>query len=111
MKIRQRTWTKRAAAILSLVAVTLPMATNVAQASTTAQLAPQRAVYGYFVDTYKQNVSTYKTAANNPMIGMLAEFSNYYADGKNLNKALMQENIDKSAQITQNRTPAEEERS
>ncbi|NLR09163.1 MULTISPECIES: autotransporter-associated beta strand repeat-containing protein [Lactobacillaceae] len=111
MKIRQRTWTKRAAAILSLVAVTLPMATNVAQASTTAQLAPQRAVYGYFMDTYKQNVSTYKTAANNPMIGMLAEFSNYYADGKNLNKALMQENIDKSAQITQNRTPAEEERS
>lgn len=111
MKTRQRTWTKRVTAILSLAAVTLPLATNVAQASTTAQLAPQRAVYGYFMDTYKQNVSTYKTAANNPMIGMLAEFSNYYADGKNLNKALMQENIDKSAKITQNRTPAEEERS
>lgn len=111
MKIRQRPWTKRAAAIISLVAVTLPLATNVAHASTAAQLAPQRAIYGYFMDTYKQNVSTYKTAANNPMIGMLAEFSNYYADGKNLNKALMKENIDKSAQITQTRTPAEEERS
>lgn len=111
MKTRQRTWTKRAAAILSLVAVTLPMATNVAQASTAAQLAPQRAVYGYFMDTYKQNVSTYRTASNNPMIGMLSEFSNYYADGKNLDKALMKENIDESAKITQNRTPAEEERS
>ena len=111
MKTRQRTWTKRAAAILSLVAVTLPMATNVAQASTAAQLAPQRAVYGYFMDTYKQNVSTYRTASNNPMIGMLSEFSNYYADGKNLDKALMKENIDESAKITQNRTPAEAERS
>ena len=110
MKIRQRTWTKRAAAILSLVAVTLPMATNVAQASTQAQLAPQRAVYGYFMDTYKQNVSTYKTASNNPMIGLLSEFSNYYADGKILDKDLMKENIDKSAKITQNRTPAEEKR-
>ncbi|WP_367296153.1 phosphatase PAP2 family protein [Levilactobacillus yonginensis] len=111
MKIRQRTWTKRAAAILSLVAVTLPMATNVAQASSSKDLAPHRAEYGYFIDTYKQNISTYKTASNNPMVGMLSSFSNYYANGKNLEKALMKENIDKAAKITQTRTPAEAERS
>jgi len=49
MKTRQRTWTKRVTAILSLAAVTLPLATNVAQHDRAIGAATGRIwlLYGY----------------------------------------------------------------
>lgn len=110
MKIRQHTWTKRVA-IISLMAVTLPMVTNVAQASSTAALAPHKGAYGYFQDTYKQNVEGNTTVQNNPVVGEMSEFSKYWSNGQTLNAPLLKENIDKAAKVTQTRSYAETERS
>lgn len=112
MKMRQRTWTRKAAAMVSLAAVTLPLITTVAQAKTvTDNLTPQAAPYGYFVDTYQANVSKNTTQQNNPVVGEMAEFSTYWADGKKLNEGLLAQNVAKAADITQHRNDAEAERS
>ncbi|WP_203637982.1 phosphatase PAP2 family protein [Levilactobacillus wangkuiensis] len=112
MKMQQRTWTRKAAAMVSLAAVTLPLMTTVAQAKTvTDNLAPQAAPYGYFVDTYQANVSKNTTQQNNPVVGEMAEFSTYWADGKKLNEGLLAQNVAKAADITQHRNDAEAERS
>ncbi|WP_125763598.1 phosphatase PAP2 family protein [Levilactobacillus mulengensis] len=112
MKMRTRTWTRKAAAMISLAAVTLPLMTTVAQAKTvTDNLAPQAAPYGYFVDTYQANVSKNTTQQNNPVVGEMAEFSTYWADGKKLNEGLLAQNVAKAADITQHRNDAEAERS
>ncbi|MFD1454572.1 phosphatase PAP2 family protein [Levilactobacillus lanxiensis] len=112
MKMRQRTWTRKAAAMVSLAAVTLPLMTTVAQAKTvTDNLTPQAAPYGYFVDTYQANVSKNTTQQNNPVVGEMAEFSTYWADGKKLNEGLLAQNVAKAADITQHRNDAEAERS
>ncbi|WP_203640273.1 phosphatase PAP2 family protein [Levilactobacillus andaensis] len=112
MKTRQRTWTKRAATILSLVAVTLPMATTVASAATTTDdLSAHEAPYGYFVDTYQQNTKKNTTQTNNPVVGEMAEFSTYWNNDKALNTVLLGENVGKAAAITQKRTDAEATRS
>lgn len=112
MKMRQRTWTRKAAAMVSLAAVTLPLMTTVAQAKTvTDNLTPQAAPYGYFVDTYQANVSKNTTQQNNPVVGEMAEFSTYWADGKKLNEGLLAQNVAKAADITQHRNDTEAERS
>lgn len=111
MKIRQRTWTRKAAAIISLAAVTLPMMTTVAQAKSADYLAPHEASYGYFMDTYQANVAKNKTTQNNPVVGEMAGFSTYWADGQKLNPTLLAQNIAKAADITQHRSDAEAERS
>jgi len=112
MKTRQRTWTKRAATILSLVAVTLPMATTVASAATTTDdLSAHEAPYGYFVDTYQQNTKKNTTQTNNPVVGEMAEFSTYWNNDKAANPVLLGENVGKAAAITQKRTDAEATRS
>jgi len=98
--------------MVSLAAVTLPLMTTVAQAKTvTDNLAPQAAPYGYFVDTYQANVSKNTTQQNNPVVGEMAEFSTYWADGKKLNEGLLAQNVAKAADITQHRNDAEAERS
>lgn len=112
MKIRRRIWTRKTAAVISLAAVTLPLMTTVAQAKTaTDNLTPQAAPYGYFVDTYQANTSKNTTPQTNPVVGEMAEFSTYWADGKKLNPGLLSQNIAKAADITQHRNDGEAERS
>ncbi|KRL93342.1 phosphatase PAP2 family protein [Levilactobacillus hammesii] len=117
MKTRQHIWTRRAAAMLSLVAVTLPMVTNVTTASAKAKpdvaalLKPHKANYGYFVDTYQHNTDDFKTPTTNPVIGLVDGFSNYWSAGKAVDKDILNLNLQKTAEITQNRTPSDSTRS
>lgn len=118
MKTRQHIWTRRAAAMISLVAVTLPMVTNVTTASAKAKqpdvaalLKPHKANYGYFVDTYQHNTDDFKTPTTNPVIGLVDGFSNYWSDGKAVDKDILNLNLQKTAEITQNRTPSDSTRS
>lgn len=118
MKIRQRTWTKRAAAVLSLVAVTLPMVTNVTTASAktkqpnvAALLKPHEANYGYFIDNYRHNLDQYNTPETNPVIGLVDEFSSYWSHGQAVDKSMLNLNLEKTAEITQTRTDRESTRS
>lgn len=118
MKIRKQVWTKRAAVMLSLVAVTLPMVTNVTTASAKSKstnvatlLKPHQADYGYFVDTYQHNTDSFKTPTTNPVIGLVSGFSNYWANDKAVDKDILNLNLQKSAEITQNRTEQESTRS
>ena len=40
-----------------------------------SEIAPHEAVYGYYVDAYRNNVSSNKTPETNPSIGLLSGFS------------------------------------
>lgn len=112
MKVRQHPWTQKAAVLLSLAAVTLPLVTTTAQASKrTDDLTAHTAPYGYFVDTYQANVAKNTTPQTNPVVGEMAEFSTYWADGKKLNASLLDQNVAKAADITQHRNDSEAERS
>lgn len=103
--------------MLSLVAVTLPMVTNVTTASAkskpdvAALLKPHKANYGYFVDTYQHNTDDFKTPTTNPVIGLVDGFSNYWSAGKAVDKDILNLNLQKTAEITQNRTPSDSTRS
>lgn len=110
MKTRQQTWTRKIAAMISLAAITLPMVTTSAQASTD-DLSNHPGVYGYFIDTYQQNVGQNKTPETNPVIGEMSGFAKYWANGQKLDPDMLASNISQSAKITQQRTHAEEERS
>jgi len=119
MKIRQRTWTRRAAAMRSLVAVTLPMVTNVTTASAktkqpnvAALLKPHEANYGYLVDEYHQNLDnmTYMTPTSDPVIGVITGFTKYWDKGKVIDKDMIDLNLAKSAKVTEERSYSEMER-
>ncbi|NLR09377.1 MULTISPECIES: phosphatase PAP2 family protein [Lactobacillaceae] len=121
MKIRQRTWSKRAAVMLSLVAVTLPIVTNVttasakkaSQSNVAALLQPHEADYGYVVDGYHHNLDnmTYMTPTTDPVIGVINGFTKYWRDGKVVDRAMIDLNLAKSAKVTENRSTSEGERS
>lgn len=112
MKIRQRIWTRKAAVMISLAAVSLPMLTTVAQAKNEHDdLTPHAASYGYFINTYQANTAKNTTPQTNPVIGEMAEFSTYWSDGQKRNPGLLSQNIAKAATITQHRNDAEAERS
>ena len=119
MKIRQRTWTKRAAVMLSLVAVTLPLVTNVTTASAKASrpnvaalLQPHEADYGYLVDGYHHNLDnmTYMTPTSDPVIGVINGFTKYWRDGKVVDQSMIDLNLAKSAKVTEERSASESER-
>ncbi|MCH5464602.1 phosphatase PAP2 family protein [Levilactobacillus tujiorum] len=120
MKIRKQVWTKRAAAMLSLVAVTLPMVTNVTTASAkskstnvAALLKPHQADYGYLVDEYHHNLDnmTYMTPTSDPVIGVVNGFTKYWSKGQVVDKAMIDLNLAKAAKVTQERSESEMERS
>lgn len=120
MKIRKQVWTKRAAAMLSLVAVTLPMVTNVTTASAkskstnvAALLQPHQADYGYLVDEYHHNLDnmTYLTPTSDPVIGVVNGFTKYWSKGQVVDKAMIDLNLAKAAKVTQERSESEMERS
>ncbi|NLR32287.1 phosphatase PAP2 family protein [Levilactobacillus tujiorum] len=120
MKIRKQVWTKRAAAMLSLVAVTLPMVTNVTTASAkskstnvAALLQPHQADYGCLVDEYHHNLDnmTYMTPTSDPVIGVVNGFTKYWSKGQVVDKAMIDLNLAKAAKVTQERSESEMERS
>ncbi|WP_341778768.1 phosphatase PAP2 family protein [Levilactobacillus sp. HBUAS70063] len=119
MKIRQRTWTKRAAVMLSLVAVTLPMVTTVTNASAKAKhpnvaalLQPHEADYGYVVDGYHHNLDnmTYMTPTSDPVIGVINGFTKYWRNGQVVDQDMINLNLAKSAKVTEDRSASESER-
>lgn len=76
-------------------------------------LTPAKGPYGYFVDHYKENVKANTTPDNNPAISIFNNtFLTYWSpDGTKKNAPLLQENLDKSIQITNHETQAEIDRS
>jgi len=76
-------------------------------------IAPHEAAYGYFVDTYRNNLDTNKTPDTNPTIGILSGFSELWKPGSDwyngtmLNETIMRQNIEKSYEIALSRTPEE----
>lgn len=105
---------QRLGATLATALVLLPLMTPVAQAKASVDdlIAPHRASYGYYVDTYKNNVKTNTTPSTNPAYGLLNNFSQYWSPVKGqLNPSLLNENTAIAARITQQRTAAEVKRS
>lgn len=76
-------------------------------------IAPHEAVYGYFADTYRNNLDSNKTPETNPTIGLLAGFSELWETGSDwyngtiLNESVLRYNIEKSYEIALARTAEE----
>ncbi len=83
--------------------------------SLTEALKPVQGPYGYFVDHYKENVSTNTTPATNPAISIFDKtFLSYWSpdnNGTKLDADLLKKNLDKSIQITKSETKTEIDRS
>lgn len=105
---------QRLGVTLATVLVLLPLMTPVAHAKTTAaeMIAPHEASYGYYVDTYQNNVKSNTTVTTNPSFGLLYTFDKLWSptEGQK-NPALIQQSLDIAAQITQTRSAAEVKRS
>lgn len=88
-------------------------AKSAANQSIDKALTPTKGPYGYFIDHYKENVKTNATPDNNPAISIFNNtFLSYWSpDGTKKNADLLQENLDKSIQITDHETQAEIDRS
>ncbi|MEY2374106.1 phosphatase PAP2 family protein [Lentilactobacillus buchneri] len=82
--------------------------------SVSNELNPVPASYGYFVDHYKENVKTNSTPDTNPAIALFNNtFLSYWnpTDGTKTNQKVLQDNLDKSIQITNGASQAEIDRS
>ncbi|MGF2385071.1 phosphatase PAP2 family protein [Lentilactobacillus otakiensis] len=82
--------------------------------SVSSELDAVPASYGYFVDQYKQNIKTNNTPDTNPAIALFNNtFLKYWdaSTGTKVNTTVMQENLDKSIQITNGASQAEIDRS
>jgi autotransporter-associated beta strand protein len=77
---------------------------------------PVPGAYGYYVDVYTNNSSSNTTPEINPSIGVLSGFLKLWTPGTEwnngtiLDEAILNENIDKAAEITNTRTQKEEDR-
>ncbi len=77
---------------------------------------PVPGAYGYYVDVYTNNSSSNMTPEINPSIGVLSGFLKLWTPGTEwnngtiLDEAILNENIDKAAEITNTRTQKEEDR-
>ena len=75
-------------------------------------LRPHAAGYGYYVDDYLNNKAGNVTTTDNPALGLLSEFFQYWSPTKGvLNPTILNDSIAVTAHATQTRTPAEVKRS
>lgn len=106
---------QRLGVTLATVLVLFPLMTPLASAKAATvdeMITPHRAVYGYYVDSYKNNVKTNTRPETNPAYGLLNGFSEYWSPDKGqLNAGLLNESIAIAARATQHRTKAEVKRS
>lgn len=82
--------------------------------SLSSELNPVPASYGYFVDHYQENVKTNSTPDTNPAIALFNNtFLTYWnpTTSTKTNASLLQENLDKSIQISNGASQAEIDRS
>ncbi|QAA32131.1 phosphatase PAP2 family protein [Clostridium manihotivorum] len=102
---------KRIVPLVLLAAVTTSCFTRTALAD--APNAPQPAAYGYYVDSWKNNTTSNMTPSTNPAIGVLSEYLKLWTpgtawnNGTILNAPILNSNIQKSIDITNNRSEAE----
>lgn len=84
-------------------------------AAAAANLAPQKPVWGNFLEHYKANVKENSTVNSNPAIGVLSEYEKLWTPGEAwdngtiIHKEVLDANIQKVVEITTTRTPAEAE--
>jgi len=105
----------RFAALLLVTVISSQSLTTAFAANGVDQTAidPKPAVYGYYVDAYKNNSSSNKTPATNPSIGVLSGFLDLWTPGATwdtgtkLNTSVLDANIQKVASITNNSTAAQ----
>lgn len=95
----------------TIVSSTTAFATNTQVNN--SPITPQAGSYGYFVDNYKTNTSDNKTPESNAVIGLLSGMSSLWQQGDSWNngkilgdsgKAVLDANIQKCVEITNNRT-------
>lgn len=110
MRMKQRLGVTLATAL-----VLLPLMTPVAQAKTTsaaAMIKPHEAGYGYYVDTYRNNVKGNTTVTTNPSFGLLYTFDKIWSPtAGQKDPGLIRQSLDIAAKITQTRSQAEVKRS
>jgi LPXTG-motif cell wall-anchored protein len=102
---------KKIVPLVLLAAVTTSCFTRTALAD--APVAAQPAAYGYYVDVWKNNTTSNMTPSTNPAIGVLSEYLKLWTpgtawnNGTILNAPILNSNIQKSIDITNNRSEAE----
>lgn len=97
--------------IIPLVLIATIGQTSIAQpVLAKAVLDPQPGVYGYYVDTYKNNSTSNMSPSTNPAIGTLSEYLKLWTPGSSwdngtiLNPSVHNANIQKVIDITKNRS-------
>ncbi|MDS0524316.1 phosphatase PAP2 family protein [Clostridium sp. SHJSY1] len=100
--------------IIPLILATTIIQTYMTQSTLANTLTdPHPGVYGYYVDTWKDNTTSNMMPATNPAIGVLSEYLKLWTPGSTwnngtvLNSLVHNANIQKSIDITKNRTDAE----
>lgn len=105
----------RLGATLATALVLFPLMTPVAQAKTTAvsrMIAPHAASYGYYVETYQNNVKANQTITTNPSFGLLYTFDKLWSPtAGQKDPDMIAKAIAVTAKATQTRSAAEIKRS
>jgi LPXTG-motif cell wall-anchored protein len=102
---------KKIIPLVLTVAISQGCMSQVASAAT--ELDPHQGAYGYYVDTWKNNTTSNMSPTTNPAIGMLSEYLKIWTPGTSwnngtiLNTPVHNYNIQKSIDITKNRTGIE----
>lgn len=115
IKLKKTTMIKTLAMVMA-VSCTLTSSglTHSVQAALTseemAMIAPKPGQYGYYVDVYRNNISSNMTTTSNPAIGVLSGFLEVYKPGSSwnngtvLNSEVHQYNIENSVLIAKSST-------
>ena len=107
---------KRFTGILALALVCSMILTPTgmtAHAEDDSAIAPHEAVYGYYVDAYRNNMDSNKTPETNPSIGLLSAYNDFWRpgstwyDGEILNESVITYNFRKTYEIALSRTEEE----
>ena len=112
--MRKRNLMRGLAFVLACAMAFVPAGTAAqAEEAQDSVIAPHEAVYGYYVDSFRNNADSNKTPETNPSIGLLSGFSELWKTGTDwhngeiLNESVLSYNFRKTYEIALARTPEE----